>query len=368
MTAPLILKLEAALRDATDAGLRGELVAQIASYKARTGEFGEAEALRSELRAHFSTGNYERVSVRLMALDALFLYYSELSPKARDRMLRANLIAAALRLRDLQTLTASWLAHIDFNLDRFTEMAKWLAECFDHLETDDGSAELRASLVLGDSFQFASMDAPARLWYERARRLASQTGDQAAFGALTYNKAALHVATGRLTSLTGGLSAGSMALIDGEVRSAINYQLAAGLRSLDHLLGTALAGLHVLKEDWNVALSTIREVQKTHVDSRGTAAAAILQADQALCLVKQGDVALAATALDHAFRFPLTTYPSEDRAVIAASLAAVCEGLGDRERQLLYEDEVRRAIAEHQSNLESLQELLQPYLAGPTQS
>jgi hypothetical protein len=365
MTAPLILKLEAALREATDVGLRGELVAQIASYKARTGEFAEAEALRSELRAHFSTGKYERVSVRLMALDALFLYYSELSPKARDRMLRANLIAGALRLRDLQTLTASWLAHIDFNLDRFTEMAKWLAECFDHLETDDGSAELRASLVLGDSFQFAAMDVPARLWYERARRLASQLGDQAAFGALTYNRAALHVAASRLSSLTGGLSIGSLALVDGEVRSAINYQLAAGLRSLDHLLGTSLAGLLVLQQDWGVALDKTREILNSQVVSEGSAAAAILLADEALCLAKQRNEAEAADVLDRARQLTLSSYPSEDRAVIAASLAAAYAEVGDRERQLLYEAEVSRALAEHQSNVEGLQELLLPYLGGP---
>jgi hypothetical protein len=366
MTAPLLLRLDAALRETADVGMQAELAAQMASYKARIGEFEGAEALRLQLRERFGQGNYGRVSIRLMALDALLLYYRELSPKARDRMLRANLIAGALRLRDLQALTASWLAHIDFNLDRFTEMAKWLAECFEYLEADDGSSKLRVSLVLGDAFQFADMEAQARLWYEQARRLASQLGDQAAFGAITYNRAALHVSTGRLRQQAGTLSAGTLSLIDGEVRSAINYQLSAGLRSLDHLLSSMSIGVNMLNEEWATARSAIEALKATGDVAEGTGARAILLADEALCIAKIGNGSEAGHRLEAVGELPLDGCSSDDRALVAWSLARGHQTLGNTRQHARYLEATSIAVAEHQITLATLRELLEPYVAGPT--
>ena len=366
MTAPLLLRLEAALRETNDPAAKAEIVAQMASYKARVGEFADAESLRQQLREHFGGGQYGRVSIRLMALDALLLYYRELSPNARDRMLRANLIASALRIRDLRALTASWLAHIDFNLNRFTEMAKWLAECFDNLEPDDSSSRLRASLVLGDAFQFADMEPEARRWYEQGRRLASEQGDQAAFGAITYNRAALHVTTGRLRQrMDGALSPGALALIDCEVRSAVNYQLSAGLRSLDHLLTTISIGASVLNENWSVAAGAVNALKASGAVAGGTGPMTLLVADEALCVAKTGTRAEALSLLAAAESLPFSACPSDDRALAYWSLARAQETLGNRESQLQFEDLARVSMDEHQMVVGSLRELLGPYRVDP---
>jgi hypothetical protein len=362
MTAPLLVRLEASLNESAEPAVRAELAVQIASYLARVGEFDRADALRQDIRGQFGSGQYGRVSIRLMALDALLLYYRELSPSARDRMLRANLIASALRIPDLRALTTSWLAHIDFNLNRFTEMAKWLSECFAELPPDDSSSKLRASLVLGDAFLFADAEPQARAWYEKARRLASELGDQAAFGAITYNRAALHVTTARLRQMSNALSPNALALIDGEVRSAVNYQQSAGLRSLDHLLTSIAIGSHILGQNWSAAGAAISSLRESGQVADGTGAMALLLADEALCAAKSvGGAEEKRRLLEIASLTPKTDCSTDDLVLIYSSIARGYESIGDDEKKQHFLELCGEAISEHGAVVLSLRELLEPY-------
>jgi hypothetical protein len=365
MTAPIISRLTAARDAATGEATWGELTAQIASYHARIGEFDAAEAARSQLREHFSDGRHGRVSIRLMCLDALLLYYRALSPAARDRMLRANLIAGALKQRDLHALTASWLAHVDFNLGRYTEMAKWLADCFDDLDADDGTADLRVSVVLGDSFQFADRDVVARRWYDHARLLASKLGDQAAVGALTYNRAALHVAVARLKALREPLALQAVAMIDGEVRSAVNYQAIARLLSLDHLLQSAAIGVLMLRDRPSEALPAIDSLVASKEVSGESPALQILLADRALCLAHLGRRAEAEECLLAQATSVVEALPADDRAIVCGSRAACYSLLNDTTGKADALRAADAALTEHRATIEGLLELLSPYEAGP---
>lgn len=365
MTAPIITRLIAARDAATDEGTWGELSAQLASYYARIGEFNAAEAERSRLREMFSDGRNGRVSVRLMSLDALLLYYRSLSPAARDRMLRANLIAGAMKQRDLHALTASWLAHIDFNLGRYTEMAKWLADCFNDLEADDGTADLRASLVLGDSFQFADREVEARRWYDHARPLASTLGDQAAIGALTYNRAALHVSVARLKAIGRPLAPEATSLLDGEVRSAVNYQAVARLRSLDHLLTCAAAGVLMIRDRPSEALVAIDSLLASEEVAKESPALQILLADRALCLAQLGRRSEAADQLQAQATVAIEALPGDDRAIVHSSRGQYYALLGASDLQAESQRAADAALVEHRATIDSLLELLRPYEAGP---
>lgn len=365
MTAPIVTRLIAARDAATDEGTWGELTAQLASYYARIGEFDLAELERSRLREMFSHGRWARVSIRLMSLDALLLYYRALSPDARDRMLRSNLIAGALKQRDLRALTASWLAHIDFNLGRYTEMAKWLADCFDDLDADDGTADLRVSLVLGDSFQFADRETEARKWYDHARPLASKLGDQASIGALTYNRAALHVSAARVKAIGQKIGSEATLMLDGEVRSAINYQVVARLRSLDHLLHCASISVLMLREMPSDALPAIDALIASGEVGRQSSAFQILLADRALCLAQIGRSRDAEDQLREQDESDLCDLPGDDRAIVLESRAQCWAILGDSDRQSAMRRDTAAALEEHQATIEGMLELLLPYEAGP---
>jgi hypothetical protein len=154
VVSPLESRLTARIAEATDESLRGIYLAELACYYARVGDFDRAESHRVELRSVFGDGRDLRVSVLIMTLEALLLYFRELSPAARDRLLRARLLCAAGKEHRLLALTSAWLAHIDFNLDRFDEMSESIALGIESLDADDGAAECRLALVLGDAFMY----------------------------------------------------------------------------------------------------------------------------------------------------------------------------------------------------------------------
>lgn len=290
MVSPLESRLTARIAEATDESLRGIYLAELACYCARVGDFDRAESHRVELRSVFGDGRDLRVSVLIMTLEALLLYFRELSPAARDRLLRARLLCTAAKEHRLLALTSAWLAHIDFNLDRFDEMSESIALGIRSLDADDGAAECRLALVLGDAFMYCEQEAAARHWYDRAHVSAIRLGDQAAIGAMTYNRAALRVANLRIAKVVEPSRAVDFALAKAELKSATNYQAVAGLRSLDHLLKAAQVGVLMLEDDFSSASTHIQQILDSGEVPIHSGAFHTLRADRLTCFVELGDI------------------------------------------------------------------------------
>ena len=368
MTSPLVTRLEAQLRVAADPIELGVLSAQLGCYEARIGEFDRAESRRLELRKQFGDGHSARVSILIMCLEGLLLYFKDLNTGARDRLLRANLLSTACHQNSLIALTSAWLAHIDFNQGRFGSMATAIAKCFEAIEADDGSAACRVSLVLGDSFSFVGQMAQSRAWYEQARLVASRIGDQAAVGALTYNRAALHVAAARVRRLTSSLETSEVNYIDAEVRSAINYQYVARLASLDHLLIAARVGVFILQEKYLDAALAITEVLDSAEVPAASAELALLHADKAHCLARLGQFALAASEAKMAASIPSAGFDADDRAVIFGALGDYSNVAGDSAQAENFRRAQYVALDLHRKTIEELGALLEKYSAGPAKT
>lgn len=321
MASPLELRLGAQLDATSDPDLRASLMAEIACYLARVGEFSEAERLRKQLRDVYADGRSISVSIQLMALDALLLYFQDLSPAARDRMARANLIAVASGSLRWTCLTSAWLAHIDFNQNRFESMVREIQSTLDSLSGDDGTGECRVSLVLGDAFLFCGQIAPSKLWYERARLTANRVGDQAAISALTYNRAALRVSMARLSAINMPTDVDEVARVWAEVRSASNYHVVAQAKSLDHLLGSARVGVFVLQDNYQAAVREIEEVLATGAVPEMSGEHSLLRADRALGLAAIGDMQGAVRQIEAIPRAELDTLSSDDAALVGWSLS-----------------------------------------------
>ena len=369
MTSPLVTRLEVDLRVSIDPVERAMKSAQLACYLARVGEFEEAERRRTELRQHFGDGRSPRVSIMIMCLEALLLYFKDLDPTAHDRLLRANLISVACHERALVALTSAWLAHIEFNRGYFESMAKATAHCLETLDADDGTADCRISLVLGDAFAFTGQDEVSRLWYERARLLATKLGDQAAIGALTYNRAALHVAGARIHRLRNSQIKPDISLVGAEVRSAINYQAVAQLSSLDHLLRSATVGVLVLGDRFEEASHAIKLVLESSTVPAGTAEHALLYADYAHCEARLGNFGLARQMLGAAVAIRSESFDADDRARIFGALRGFSEAIGEAGAADAYLSAQEAALDEHSVTVASLAKLLEPFsTASPSQS
>ncbi len=366
MTAPLVSRLEAIALSTNNPVHKAICSAHIACYLARVGEFDEVERRRVDLRKEFGDGRSAPVSILIMCVEALVLYYKGLDPNARDRLARANLLSVACRQPDLVALTYAWLAHIDFNLGRFPAMLLAISRCMEAIDWDDGTALLRVSLVLGDALSFSGHDGGARKWYEQARLLSSRLGDQAAIGAITYNRAALRVAAARVRSLSQPLDAQALTILDAEVRSAVNYQSLARLNSLDHLLQSSTIGVLMLQSRYEEAINAIDRLLATAAVPADSSELMLLYADSALANAKLGRSELGSERAKAAMAMNSETFGADDKALLHGTLAAFSllnEDAGAAENHRLARDV---AVREHEATIASLTSLLEPYTCGPT--
>ncbi len=324
------------------------LLAELGCYWARVGEFAEAERIRNELRRDFGNGRSPRVSILIMVLEGLQLYYKDLSPNARDRMLRASLLSKSFRARDLIARTSAWMAHIELNGARFDSMVSELRMSMDAMTAGDDTTECRVALVLGDACLIAGMSGQSQAWYERARRAANRLGDHAAVGAMTYNRAALRVARCRYERLRAADFRVDLPLLRLDVESAINYQSVARLRSLDHLLTTTKVGLLMIQEDSKSALPLIESLLASDDVAQRSTQRWLLMSDHALTLAALGRQNEAESQLNAVLVDLPEFLPTDDLCLILRSLrdaATLCQLTTERQG---LEQRLQAAIANHE--------------------
>jgi len=361
MTSPLVRRLLENIDQCSDPETRACYIGELGCYWARVGEFQEAEKISSELRRDFPNGISVRVSVLIMCIEALLMYFRELSPLARRRMAGAHVISAAARDSRMIALTSAWMAHIDFNLNRFETMVSAAADCLSVISGDDGTADCRLSLVLGDAFLFAGDLTCSNRWYARSRAAANRIGDHAAIGALTYNRAALHVAAARFQHASESSSRPDINLVMVEVQSAINFQTIARLRSLDHLLTTANIGVLILQERFADVIPMIDEILKCTEVPRNSAQLALLQADLALSLACTNQTDGALKIIGYLKNMPIDTFSPDDRVLIWSSIRRAGEICEVGEEISDYTSEINIAIEKHNEVTSRLAALLVPF-------
>lgn len=347
VNSPLVTRLLAELAATSDVRRKALLMAELGRYRARIGEFDEAERIRVDLRRGFGDGRDIRVSVLIMVIEALQLYYRDLSPGARNWMARACLLSNASGDKWLIALTAAWMAHIEFNQNRFDEMVVQLATSRAALGPDCDEAECRAAIVLGDVFLFVGHLESSQNWYDVAHRAAVKLGDRAAIGAMTYNRAALRVARARFETSSNPGCALDLSMLRLDVDSAINYQSVAKLRSLDHLLTTTKIGSQILRAQFSEAAEAIATTLSSGSVADGSALHTLLKADYALCQVKLGRAEGVASYFESPFISNVLDLDADDRTVALASLHEAARELNLDTSTELIEAKLDAAASEH---------------------
>lgn len=320
MVAPCVERLELSIQTAGTDIERAMLSAELGCYLARIGSSESAEKIRLTLRQEFGDGRDGRVTIMLMLLEGLIVFFRDLGEESLDRVRRALFLSHAMGFIDLKALTAAWLSHIQFNRNSLKHAAESVHVAIESVSANESAALCRASLVLGDMFGFAARMDAARRWYGLARNLAVEYGDQASIGALTYNRAALHVHALRLVELEGLIEGRDLDFADAEVRSAINYQRLSGTTSLDHLLESARTGLLMLKGQFTEARYEIEVLLNSGAIPENYYFAATLHADLILCFAKAGNLNGAAAAIEKLANFDQNHIPLDDKLLILHAL------------------------------------------------
>lgn len=323
-------------------------------YWARVGDMTTADEIRQRSRAKYPSGRYGEITIMHMCLDGLILYYSEQSPASADRLRSAHALASTYKLRQEQAFSAAWLAHVEFNRDRWEAMFDALRSCLAAMDVRDKATCGRLSLVVADALTHCGEFKFAKTWYEHARVLLTSIGDHAAIEAFMYNGAALRLHAARLRRLHGPVSAEELVVLGGEIASATNYQRITNLRSLDYLLAAATANHRILREEFEAAKHILSDLLDAGQIPKASKAPPLLLADFALCAARLGHEAAAREAIERAALALSDDLSDDDVAVATNSLAVACELVGHQEKAKFWKtrsDDSLRAFELTQSRL-----------------
>jgi hypothetical protein len=317
-----------------------EIVAELAGCHARVGEIDEARTLVSMLREiDVEVGG--QALVWGMFTEGLIEYFDQLGLRARDRMCRAHLLADSMGMMRLSSLAAAWLAHLDAKDGDIRSMVKRIQYARTHGRNEDLDVRIRVALVLADAFQLAEMEAEARHWYENARRLSSDYGDETSLGALMYNRATTAVSLINLSRLLGTTAAEgvSVRFVEMEAESSLAFQVGTDTTALHYLSAVCTARCRMLQQDYVTAVPllahALAETERLEDKSQWAMAAA----DLAWCHAISGDLEGARHVVSRIVDRGYSELAPEDQILVVARLRDTALALSDSSTSASWTDE-----------------------------
>lgn len=250
------------------ASARHEVLAQdeaeliSAMSHAQIGDYAEAAQILHALRAKYADGHSHRISIRLIILEAILWYYRDRHPESFDRARRANILATAFGLKDLEAESAVWIAHFSFNFADYSSLKRSIEFGFVNfgLLTDDIRARL--CLVAADSNQFLGSPGDAARWYTLSRVFSRRSGSRAILTAIEYNRVVMALSRLRLerfvsVEITSQLRKSWLA----EVASIGNLHQSLGANALRELLLLCESYAYQLEGAFAMAIEPLMQIQ-----------------------------------------------------------------------------------------------------------
>jgi hypothetical protein len=366
---PMLTRLEQELAVCHDPIRQAELHAERAAYLARTGHFGEAAEVLSWLRKSYGDGRSARVSVWIMFVEGLVLYFERLSADARDRLLRANAISSAAGLSDLHLLTAAWLAHLEFEHGNFEEMGRLLSILVSYPDRISPSIKSRMAIVLADAFAYSGDRKKSQLWFEICRQNALDAGDRATVGALMYNRAVFGLWRLRIDHFAYGhpVDLNHLGLLEMELDSSWAFQKGTDVVSLNHLVVLSRARMLVFRNKFAEAIDVLQELRDRIPLLENRVNRSSVLSDLCWCLYKSEDSDAALDIARNIDFIEVRHLDVDDRFVAFSILAQVADGLGDSTLQLMFQSEIVAAHQAYIAEMTRLQSILHSDSLAPNE-
>ena len=356
LLAPLNRQIEGASQPVARAVLRAERAGVLARY-------GYADEARHEvawLRTEFDRRPDPEIFARLYLAEAWLAYYSDLSPKARDKVHRAYAWSKAAGLVELQALSVAWLAHLDYVCLDMPAMAAHLREALELSDPNHHAALGRACLVMAEAYHLAQQPGLAQPWYAEARRHAQAQDDYLTLSALNHNMAwhrSLHAIQAALR--------GGHAEAEAEARHALTLAEATqqfdawrGVLALPASIQVASALAHSVLGHPAQALA-LYEAHAPEADAQGLRALRpLLLADMAWCCHHTGQLALRQHYVQAAVDALPWAQQADDLAMAHGRLAQVLTLQGDSAPAARHDEQARQNWGLHTQTLEGVLEAL----------
>lgn len=325
--APLLQRIDALLLNEADPARRAALLARKACYLARVGMFDHAQGLVSDLRRDHPAGSSPRATVWIMVAEGLIHTFRNLSADGLDRIARAEVLAAAMRDRELMAWTAAWLAHWQFERSEFSQMTRSLAAAFTTAATDEHEALARASMVLANAYAACGESERADGWYMACRHHALEAGDEATLDAFLYNRAVFGISWIRAQTCLGSANDALITSMRREIASAQNLQKLVRVRALTNMLVLWEARLLLLQGQFQRAEELLTQVRDDGPFSQASFSTSVVDLERAFCLARLGRTAEAEQAFLEADKETID-HLHEDEQMYAAWLRSHLSQLG----------------------------------------
>jgi len=325
----LLVRLEAEIGAARSSVEADSKRAERAAYLSRLGRGTEARSCLDAIRARYELHPNAEISSWLHLVEGLVAHFSDMSPDARGKILRAHALSSAANSPRIHALSAAWLAHMDYLQVNVVSMALHALEALRCSSEQDHATRSRVGLVVAQAYHLADRLDLALPWYGSARNHASAEGDDATLSALIHNMAWLRVH--RLRATDCELAAvptheDQHALLG--VESTTNFDLLIGSTSLNALVPMLRAQVLTVRKQYAEALILFETEMTSALRSGMTRLHADLLADQAWCRLKLGqhepalqDALTAEASIDQKGQF-------DDRAMAHGRLSQAFSMLG----------------------------------------
>ncbi len=313
----LLARLDAQLQTAVDPVAIAEIQIKRSCYLSRTGYFEESRQIIADLRKSFGGGQNARISVWIMLAEGLAEIFQNLSPTARDRISRAQLIALAMKDPELGSLTSAWRAHVEFELSNFEAMATALRKAYELAARDNHDARARVAITMASCFFLLGDRQNGQRWFMRCREHALLVGDQATIDALLYNRAAFGIASLRVHRCFSDLDDNLVSLVQMELASAKNFQIMTRDLSLANLNSLSEARVLFLKGEYQAAYDGLKSIRSAGPFAKYNFSEQMVDLESALCLALLDKPDEAKILAHTCAKLDLSAFDIDDQLVLA---------------------------------------------------
>jgi hypothetical protein len=180
----------------------------------------------------------------------------------------------------------------------------------------------RIGLILGDAYLLSGNRTRSQVWYSWARSNALSAGDQAAVGALMYNRSAFGLAWSRISKYLDNVRIGefSASILALETESSLAFQRATNITALSHLSELWRARSRILTGDYESALTMLIALQRKVRESEDRKARSPLLGDIAICLARLARCPELRDIIAQVSRAEFLALDADDRVVLIGSI------------------------------------------------
>lgn len=233
------------------------LFAKKAGRLARFSCLPEACMMVKNLRAKNTDFN-PQLSGWILLAEGLIEHFEWLNnAKSKDKFTRAFLVGQMVDDHELASVAAAWMSHCELVSGQVREAAEHIVSAFHWSDETGSEARGRASMVIGDTFNWAGQTEQARNWYRLARGHAIRDGDIAMQNVMLFNAATFGVANLTLQDCFAAVAPDSLKRVEMDAASATNLNSALGIQSLSSLIPIMQAELLIIKRQWGEAIDLI---------------------------------------------------------------------------------------------------------------